>query len=285
MIHSRGGSSRKRPAVTDPIPFHLDPVPAPDNPWADLAPFAGDDRPQRLAAAIGIEPRDPGHYRTALTHRSILHELAAQRPGIPLPSSNERLEFLGDAVLGLVVARDLYDRFPESQEGDLTAWRVALVRAERLVVWAREIDLGGLLYLGAGERITENARDRMLGGAFEAVIGAIALDQGLEGARDFVLRFARRDLDAILAHPEPANPKGRLQELLQERHRKGPTYRITDAQGPDHARIFTAEALLEDAAIGSGIGASKREAEQAAAADALRQLLVPSAPPPDPTAV
>ena len=271
--------------MIDTVPFNLEPETPQDEPWADLTPFAGDDRPQRLVAALGLTPRSLGLYRTALTHRSILHELAAQRPGLPLPSSNERLEFLGDAVLGLVVARDLYDRFPQAQEGELTAWRVALVRAERLVSWARELGLGGLLYLGAGERITGNVRDRMLGGAFEAVIGAIALDLGLDVARDFVLGFARRDLDAILSQPEPANPKGHLQELLQERHRQGPTYRIVSAEGPEHARVFTAEAMLGEDPIGTGIGASKRDAEQAAAADALRQLLATPPPPSNPTGV
>lgn len=271
--------------MNDPLPFALEPIaPMPDG-WADLPPFAGDDRPQRLLAALGLEPRGLDLYRLALTHRSLLHELAAQQPGRALPASNERLEFLGDAVLGLVVARDLYDDYPHAQEGPLTSWRVALVRAERLVAWAREIDLGSYLYLGAGERITEGSRDRMLAGAFEALIGAIALDLGLEAARDFVRRFARRDLADVLAHPEPANPKGRLQELLQERHRLGPSYRIVAADGPDHARIFTAEALLGDDVIGSGAGLSKRDAEQAAAADALRQLLVPPGPAEDPAAV
>jgi len=271
--------------VSDAFPFGLDPITPTADGWANLPPFAGDDRPQRLIAALQLPARSLDLYRLALTHRSLLHELAAKQPGMPLPSSNERLEFLGDAVLGLIVARDLYDDYPEAQEGDLTSWRVALVRAERLVAWAREIDLGGFLYLGAGERITEGARDRMLAGAFEALIGAIALDLGLEAARDFVRRFARRDLHLVLAHPEPANPKGRLQELLQERHRLGPTYRIAAAEGPDHARTFTAEALLGEDVIGSGIGASKRDAEQAAAADALRQLLAGSSPAEDPAAV
>jgi ribonuclease III len=257
--------------VNDRPHFHFGATP-PDIDEAAFAPYASDDRPQRLAAALGIDLANPAYLRLALTHRSVLHEWATIRTTTPLPPSNERLEFLGDAVLGLVVAHDLYERYPDAQEGDLTHWRVALVRAERLVSWAREISLGDYLYLGAGEKITAGARDRMLAGAFEALIAAIALDAGLEAAGGFVLRFARRDLATIVSEAEPANPKGRLQEVLQERFRKGPTYRIVGTDGPDHARIFTAEALIDGERLGAGSGASKRDAEQAAAQDALRAI-------------
>jgi len=239
---------------------------------AIFAPFVQDDRPQELARALDIQIHNPAFLRLALTHRSVLHEWAAAKPDVPTPHSNERLEFLGDAYLGMIVAEELFNYAPEAQEGELTSWRVALVRAERLVSWAREISLGSFLYLGTGERITESARDRMLAGAFEALIGAIALDSGLDGARDFVLRFVRRDIDGVLARKETANPKGRLQELLQDRFRVGPTYRIINFEGPDHARVFTAEVALFDQALGSGTGPSKREAEQDAARDALSRL-------------
>lgn len=239
---------------------------------AVFAPFVQDDRPQELARALDIPINNPALLRLALTHRSVLHEWAAARPDVPIPHSNERLEFLGDAYLGMIVAEELFNYAPEAQEGELTSWRVALVRAERLVTWAREISLGSFLYLGAGERITEGARDRMLAGAFEALIGAIALDSGLDGARDFVLRFVRRDMDSVLARKEAANPKGRLQELLQDRFRIGPTYRIVNFEGPDHARLFTAEVVIFEQTLGHGTGPSKREAEQDAARDALTHL-------------
>lgn len=234
--------------------------------------FVDPDRPARLAAQIGIDIHDPHFLQTALTHRSILHEWAAANPETPLPDSNERLEFLGDAFLGLIVAEELFHTKPLAQEGDLTSWRVSFVRAERLVSWAREIRLGDYLYLGTGERITSGARDRMLAGAFEALIGAIALDSGLEAARAFVLRFVGRDLASVTSHTEHPNPKGTLQELLQDRFRAGPTYEILATDGPDHDRTFTAEVRFAGSQLGAGSGGSKREAEQAAAADALARL-------------
>jgi ribonuclease-3 len=239
-------------------------------------PEPGEDNPERFSASLGLTFRDPELLRTALRHRSVLHDWTAAGMTGELPQSNERLEFLGDAVLGYLVADELYKRFPGATEGELTKQRAAVVRAEQLVSWAREIRLADYLYLGQGERVTEGARDRMLAGAFEAVVGAIALDRGLTGARSFVMRFLRRDRDVILAGHEEANPKGRLQELLQERFRYAPEYRITSAEGPAHARRFTAEVMLNRQVLGTGSGASKRDAEQAAARMAIEAL------PPEP---
>lgn len=262
---------RSPPPVAQRSPFI---VSSPD-PIIDetlYAPFVTDDRPAALAAKLGIPLHNPAYLRTALTHRSVLHEWSAAQPDAPLPHSNERLEFLGDAYLSLIVAEELYHHAPDAQEGDLTSWRVAFVRAERLVAWAREIGLGEYLYLGAGEKITSGARDRMLAGAFEALIGAIALDAGLDAARAFVLRFVERDLARVISRTAHPNPKGDLQEFLQDRFRIGPTYEIVSAEGPDHARVFTAEARFFDTTLGRGDGASKRDAEQAAAAAALKRL-------------
>lgn len=231
--------------------------------------------PARLAESIGISFRDPDLLRLALTHRSVAHELRSAAPHLDLPPSrrsNERLEFVGDAVLGYIVAADLYDRFPEAPEGDLTSRRVALVRAERLVGWARSINLGDYLYLAQGERVSESMRDRMLSGAFEALIGAITLDQGIEAAAEFVQPFLDADAADSLAQGIAANPKGQLQEYVQEHYRQPPIYRIIAAEGPDHARVFTAEVLIGDSLLGSGVGESKRLAEQAAAAMALEQV-------------
>ena len=242
------------------------------------APFSffDADRPAALARHLAISVNNPALIQTALTHRSVLHEFTAANPGLPVPDSNERLEFLGDAFLGLIVAEELYHREPEAQEGELTSWRVSFVRAERLVSWAREIGLGDFLYLGTGEKITAGARDRMLAGAFEALIGAIALDGGVEAARDFVFRFVQRDLAEVVNRKEQPNPKGSLQELLQQHFQFGPTYEITGAEGPDHALMFTAEARFRDQVLGTGQGGSKRDAEQAAAADALERIRLDS---------
>jgi ribonuclease-3 len=143
------------------------------------------------------------------------------------------------------------------------------------VSWARSINLGDALYLAQGERISESNRDRMLSGAFEALIGAIALDQGIAAATEFVQRFLNDDVEASLAEGIAANPKGKLQEYAQEHYRAAPIYRIIGEEGPDHARTFTAEVLVNGQTAGSGTGESKRAAEQAAAAMALLEIESP----------
>jgi ribonuclease-3 len=233
-----------------------------------------DDRVERLAHQLGLEFSDPSLLRLALTHRSTIHEMRSTSEVTVAESqlSNERLEFLGDSVLGYVVAQAVYDRFPLATEGELTSRRVSLVRAEQLVTWARSINLGDFIYLAQGERITEGSRDRILAGGFEALIGAIALEQGIEGARSFMNRFLEKDIDSALEANIAANPKGQLQEYLQEHYRQPPVYRIIDVTGPEHARIFTAEVLADGQSLGTGAGESKRSAEQAAADQALHQL-------------
>ena len=240
----------------------------------------GTDNAAKLARALHFRFKDLDLLRTALTHRSVLHEVNAA--GItdlaPATLTNERLEFLGDAVLGAVAAEYLYNLDPEADEGDLTRQRVALVRAETLVRWAREFDLGAYLYLGLGEKPSSSNRDRMLAGAFEAVVGAIALDRGFGAARRFLLRLIERDAPGILAYAEgAANPKGRLQELLQDRFRRAPEYRTVASAGPDHARTFVVEVRYGDRVLGRGEGQSKREAQQAAAANALLALAADNA--------
>lgn len=238
---------------------------------AKLPRPAGSDNAARLARILRFRFRDLGLLRTALTHRSILQDATnASLRGRGSTLTNERLEFLGDAVLGAVAAEYLYMLDPEADEGELTRRRVALVRAETLVRWAREIDLGSYLYLGVGERPGEGTRDRMLAGAFEAVVGAIALDRGFGAARKFLLRLLERDAPEILSYAEgQGNPKGKLQELLQERFRRTPEYRTVSSAGPDHARTFVVDVMFGDRALGRGEGPSKRDAEQSAAAAAL----------------
>ncbi|MGH2532949.1 MAG: ribonuclease III [Thermomicrobiales bacterium] len=248
-------------------------------PAADIAPAVAAatyeedlQRPERLVEALGLRVRNIELLRLALTHRSVVHEWSAAAPSLPPPQSNERLEFLGDAYLGVIVAEYLYNRYPDAPEGDLTHRRVALVRAERLVRWAREIDLADYLYLAQGERVTEGARDRMLAGAFEALLAAITLDRGMREAKRFLRRFLDRDVEEVVAEETSANPKGQLQELLQERYRLGPVYRTIQVDGPAHVRVFTVEVTMGERALGVGTGGSKRDAEQAAARAALDLL-------------
>ncbi len=227
---------------------------------------------QRLAERIGVAFSDPLILRLALTHRSVLHDWLTI-PGIHARlQSNERLEFLGDAVLGAVVAEHLYERDPSADEGTLTRQRVAIVRAETLVRWARELGLHACLYLGTGERVSEGIRDRMLAGAFEALVGAIHIDRGRETASAFVIRFLRRDITSLLASEQQLNPKGRLQEVLQERSGVAPEYVTIAEEGPDHARHFTVAVVLDNQHIGVGSGTSKRVAQQEAARQALISL-------------
>lgn len=224
-----------------------------------------------LATHIGITFNDPKLFRLALTHRSVLHDWLMLDSGVvdAMMQSNERLEFLGDAVLGAIVAERLYEVDPVADEGTLTRHRVALVRAETLVKWARELRLDDGLYLGTGESVTSSVRDRMLAGAFEALVGAIHLDQGRDAAKAFVNGFLERDMKTILADEASANPKGRLQEVVQERWLQQPAYATVSEEGPDHAREFTVEVLVAGTSLGTGYGRSKREAQQQAARQAL----------------
>ncbi len=228
----------------------------------------------RLSRTIDIPFDDLTTLARALTHRSILNEWAAAGIKVEAHQSNERLEFLGDAILGALVAEYLYERYPDAAEGVLTANRIALVRAETLVRWAREIDLANYITLAKGERITESDRDRILAGAFEAVVGAIFIDRGIATAHEFVRHLLLRTSEAGQLDLDQAevNPKGELQELLQGQGRARPDYDTVSVEGPDHARRYTVAVRVEDERWGTGVGVSKRDAQQAAARDALANL-------------
>lgn len=225
-----------------------------------------------LSRRIGVTFNDPLILRVALTHRSVLHDWLMIPDIDAALQSNERLEFLGDALLGAIVAEHLFEGDRTADEGALTRRRVAIVRAETLVRWARDLGLGDALYMGTGERVTEGVRDRMLAGAFEALVGAIHVDQGRDAAERFVLGFLERDLAMLLASEQHLNPKGRLQEILQERARGAPEYVTLAEEGPDHARHFTVAVMIGDEEFGVGRGKSKRSAQQEAARRALFAL-------------
>ncbi|RME49362.1 MAG: ribonuclease III [Chloroflexi bacterium] len=204
----------------------------------------------------------------ALTHRSYLNE----NPDAT-HSDNERLEFLGDALLDFITAEYLYDRFPSMREGDLTNLRAALVKSSTLANFARQIDLGEYLLLGRGEAAGGGRNRRtLLCAAFEALSGAILLDQGLTVAQDFLLRFIEPALENITANQLDKDAKSELQELSQGKWQLTPSYRTVSEEGPDHAKEFTVEVLIGGEVFGRGIGRNKQTAAQRAARQALEKI-------------
>ena len=221
-----------------------------------------------LEDALGVRFRDSELLRLALVHSSFLNE----NPGGAV-ESNERLEYLGDAVLGMVVAEELYAANPGWPEGRLTQARAALVQEATLAEAARDIGLGEMLRMGRGEE-AGGGRERPsnLSAGLEAVIGAVFLDQGYDVVRVMVLRILSDRL-ASLEEPEmSANPKSALQEAVQAEGLPSPTYRIVHEEGADHDRLFVAEVTVGSEVAGRGEGKRKSLAEQAAAEEALRGL-------------
>ena len=251
-------------------------------PTAVAAPDDG-ARLARAEAALGVRFRDHDLLRRALTHRSYVNEL-----GRDTRESNERLEFLGDALLGFLVADWLFARFTDLPEGDLTARRVALIRTDTLARWSRQLDLGPILYLSKGEVAPDALSDRILANAFEAMLAAIYLDAGLDAARAF-LAGRLIEADAIIARQAGENYKGRLQELVQDPAQRPklligdsglpigggrftPVYLVVARGLPATDGAFTIEVRVDGRPIGVGTGSNKRLAEQAAARDALINL-------------
>jgi ribonuclease-3 len=216
--------------------------------------------------AMDVTISDLSLLREALTHPSFPNE----NPLSDLPD-NQRLEFLGDAILDLVVAEWLFDRYPDATEGELTGLRAQIVRTEGLHTFAREINLGHHLLLGRGEAAS-GGRDRPanLCAAFEALAGAVYLEQGLTGVRRWAHPFLNRHASEIDGLRANKDAKSLLQEYAQSTLRLTPSYRIMREEGPDHAKVFTAQALVGDAVWGEGTGSSKQAAEQLAAEAALR---------------
>jgi len=218
--------------------------------------------------SLGITFNNISLLEQALVHSSYVNE----NPGLaPIP--NERLEFLGDAVLGLVVAERLYQDFPQFTEGQMTRLRAVLVRRETLARMAQAIGLGDHLYLGKGEEASGGRQKPVnLAGAIEAIIGAIFLDQGLARATDFTLRLLETDLQKAVTRGDNIDYKSELQELIQAREQQTPTYHVIESTGPDHDKRFTVEVRVGDTLLGRGSGKSKKAAESEAARAALEKL-------------
>ena len=223
--------------------------------------------PSEVARRLGVEFANLSLLSRALTHRSYINE------NMHAIEDNERLEFLGDAVLDFVVGAWVYNRCPEMAEGDLTRLRSALVRNEQLAEFARQFEVGRALRMGRGEASTGGReRDGVLGSGFEAVIGAIYLDSGLGTVERFMAPLLEGVRERVLSRAEIYDPKSRFQEWAQSAHLGTPRYVTVGSSGPDHARLFEIEVRIHDATYGKGSGPSKQIAAQAAAQAALEAV-------------
>ncbi len=220
----------------------------------------------KLKATIGHEFKNPDFLKQAMVHRSYINE----HPEFTL-GHNERLEFLGDAVLEIIVTEHLYHAFPDTPEGDLTDWRASLVNAKMLAQIAHELALEENLYLSRGEEKDSNSKARhyILANAMEALIGALYLDGGIEIAKTFVHRFVLSHFDHILKNRLYLDPKSRFQEKAQEITGITPHYKVISESGPDHNKIFEVGLYLEEDLIAIGRGSSKQEAQVEAASQGL----------------
>jgi ribonuclease-3 len=221
-----------------------------------------------LAERLGLPVRDRDQFAQALVHSSWLHEHPDSARG-----HNERLEFLGDAVVSIAVSEALYRRHPSDDEGVLSARRAAIVSTPGLARLAARLDLGSFILLGEGEaQRGGRVRPSLLASAFEALVGAIYLDLGWETARDWIQALAAGELAADTALATLKSPKSRLQEHTQRTTGERPVYRLLEAAGPDHEKQFRIEVLVDGRSLGVGTGPSRRVAETSAAAEALEAI-------------
>ena len=225
---------------------------------------------KELEKVTGYTFRDPGNLVLALTHSSYANEKKAA--GL---KSNERLEFLGDSVLNIITSDYIYRNFTDLPEGEMTRIRAAVVCEASLMRCAEKIRLGDYLFLGKGEENTGGRnRSSILSDAFEALIGAVYLDGGMEEARNFVLKFMDEICPDAGGNEAFKDYKTMFQEIIQKQGEHRITYRILDETGPDHDKTFTAQVLVEGRPCGKGTGRSKKEAEQNAAKAAIRNMKV-----------
>lgn len=218
-----------------------------------------------FAKSIGIEFNNPDLIKEALTHRSYLNEHRKYKI-----SHNERLEFLGDAVLELAVTDYLFKNY-SNQEGELTSWRAALVNGEMLAKISAKLNVGEYILMSKGEASDQGrARQYLLANALEAIIGAIYLDQGYEAADKFIMENIIVHIDEVIANKLYLDPKSYFQEKSQEHFKITPSYRILKEEGPDHNKSFTVGVYVGDELIASGKGSSKQEAQREAAHEGLK---------------
>jgi ribonuclease-3 len=223
----------------------------------------------KLQKRLGLKFKNEGLLKQALVHRSYLNE----HPNFEI-GHNERLEFLGDAVLEIIVTEFLYLNFTKTPEGDLTNWRASLVNAKMLYEIAAEFGVEECLYLSRGEARDKNKKSRqfILANALEAILGAMYLDQGIAAVKKFVLKNIISKLDDILKNQTYLDPKSHFQEKAQEEKGITPHYQILDETGPDHAKTFKVGLYLEEELIATGTGSSKQEAQVDAAAKGIKKM-------------
>ena len=213
--------------------------------------------------------RDPALLRMALTHPSISKEVSGE-------PHNQRLEFLGDAVLQLALTHELYHRFPEYGEGPMTKARAQLVNRKSLAEQGKKLELGKFMFMSRGEEASGGrSRPSGIADAFEALLGAIYLDSSYEVVRIFVLRMFNEDLEQMKVSPNLGNPKGELQEFLQADTNEAPQYKEVSTSGPDHDRVFECAVFHRGVELARGVGKNKKDAEAMAATVALEKLKGP----------
>lgn len=221
----------------------------------------------KLQDTLGYQYQNPQLLETALIHRSYLNEDHS------IKQSNERSEFLGDAVLELITSEFLFTQFPDSQEGELTSLRAKMVQTKTLAALANELELGSYLKMSKGEKASGGATNAsLLADTVEAIIGSIYLDNGIQQAKTFINKFLLDRYEQIIKTVEVEDWKSRLQELVQAQGGLAPTYQVINEEGPDHDRIFTIQVYYFDKPQEIGTGKSKQTAQQAAARKALEKL-------------
>lgn len=228
-------------------------------------------RSEEIEEKIGFVFKDKKLFVLAFVHRSFFNEHRDL-----LEQHNERLEFLGDSVLGLIISDYLYRQLPKEPEGQLSHLRSQIVEAGRCVQFVHQLGIAEYVLLGRGEKMNDGrGRETILADLFEALIGAIYLDEGLEAVKRFFFDHFHNEIAQLLSDPM-RNWKAELQDYSQKKYQKPPVYKVLKESGPDHSKVFHVVALIDEQEVGEGIGSSKKEAEQAAAQNALGKLGVES---------
>ena len=221
-----------------------------------------------IAKKIGVEFKDKRLLKVAFTHRSYLNENRGK--GL---KNNERLEFLGDAVLELIISSFLFTNYPDRAEGDLTSIRAAVVRTESLAEESRKLDIGQYLKMSKGEEDSGGKeKEYLLANLYEAILGAIYLEHGYDMCKEFVTRTLLNKVEKIVAEGLFVDPKTKIQELMQSKFKITPTYEIIGEDGPDHDKVFTVALLKGDKKLAVGHGHSKQKAEEDAAKNAIDKI-------------